>query len=61
MKKSELKSLIKQAEKMLTEYKGIEICFQIYCDGNYILDTEEDNVIEISRTEQEAIDITNLF
>ena len=59
MRKSELKSLIKQAEKMVTEYKGIEICFQIYCGGNYILDTEEDNVIDITRTEQEAIDIVN--
>jgi hypothetical protein len=47
--------LIKQAKKMVTEYKGIEICFQIYSGGNYILDTEEDNVIDIIRTEEEAI------
>lgn len=59
MKKSDLKSLINQAEKMISEHKGISICFQIYCDGNYILDTEEDNVIDISRTEKEAIEIIN--
>lgn len=56
MKKSDLKSLIKQAKKLVTEYKGIEICFQIYCGGNYILDTEEENIIDISRTEKEAIE-----
>ena len=59
MKKSDLNSLINQAEKMISEHKGISICFQIYCDGNYILDTEEDNVIDISRTEKEAIEIIN--
>ena len=59
MKKSDLKSLVKQAEKMVAEHKGISICFQIYCGGNCILDTEEDNVIDISRTEQEAIEIIN--
>ena len=59
MKKSDLKSLINQAEKMISKHKGISICFQIYCDGNYILDTEEDNVIDISRTEKEAIEIIN--
>ena len=59
MLKSDLKSLIKQAEKLVTEHKGIEICFQIYCGGNYILDTEEDSVIDIARTEKEAIEIIN--
>ena len=57
MKKSDLKSLIQQAEKMVIDYKGIEVCYQIYCGGNYILDTEEDNVIDIVRTEKDAIDV----
>ena len=30
--------------------------FQIYANGNYILDTEEDNVIDILENEQEAIE-----
>ena len=55
MKKSDLKSLIQQAEKMVAEHKGIEVCYQVYCNGNYILDTEEDSVIEVLGTEQEAV------
>jgi len=55
MRKSDLKSLISQAEKMVSEYKGIEICFNMYAGSNYILDTDEDDVIDIVRTEEDAI------
>lgn len=56
MKISNLKSLIKQAEKMVTEYKGIEVCFNMHAGSNYILDTEDDDVIDVARTEEDAIE-----
>jgi hypothetical protein len=34
---------------------GTEVAFNVYSDGIYILDTEEDNIIELCRTEQDAI------
>ena len=54
--KSLLKKAVKHAYKMKSETKYTDVAFQIYANSIYILDTEEDNVIEICRTEQEAIE-----
>lgn len=57
MKKSELKSMVKHAFEMKAKTHETEVAFQIYADGHYILDTEEDNVIDVTRTEEEAIEM----
>ena len=55
MKKSDLKKMVNHAQQMVLQHKGIEICFNIHSGSIYILDTEEDNIIDISRTEEDAI------
>ena len=57
MKKSELKSMVKHAYETKAKTHETEVVFQIYADGHYILDTEEDNVIDVTRTEEEAIEM----
>jgi hypothetical protein len=56
MKKKELKSMVADAYKLQSKTTGTQVSFQIYANGNYILDTEEDNVIGIVDNEQEAIE-----
>lgn len=56
MKKKELKSMVADAYKLQSKTNGTQVVFQIYANGNYILDTEEDNVIDIMYNEQEAIE-----
>lgn len=56
MTKKQLKSMVADAYKLQTKTTGTQVCFQIYANGNYILDTEEDNVIDILDNEQEAIE-----
>lgn len=55
MKKKKLKSMVAHAYNMKAKTHETEVAFNIYSNGHYILDTEEDNVIEICKTEQEAI------
>ncbi len=57
MTKREVQHRVKGAKKVLATLKGAMICYNIYSDATYVLDTEEDNVIDIARTEQEAIEI----
>jgi len=57
MKKSELKKLVAHAYDMKAKTHETEVVFQIYANGMYILDNEEDNVIDICETEEEAIEI----
>ena len=57
MKKSNLKHFIKSANEVLSKTKHTQIVWQVYADGCYVLDTEEDNVIEICLSEQEAIEV----
>ena len=56
MKKKELKSMVADAYKLQSKTTGTQVVFQIYANCNYILDTEEDNVIDVVDNEQEAID-----
>lgn len=55
MKKSTLKAFKKSAAELLSKTKYTMIVWQVYADGCYVLDTEEDNVIEVCKTEEEAI------
>lgn len=57
MKKSDLKKLVKHAYDMKVKTDNTEVIFQIYCQSLYVLDTEEDNVIETTNTEKEAIEL----
>ena len=57
MTKKELKSMVAHAYDMKAKTIGTDVCFQIYADGHYILDTEEDNVIEVVETEEQAIEV----
>jgi len=59
MNKGLLKSLLKQANEMKAKTDGTEIVYNLYANGNYILDTEEDNIISCEYTEQDAIDSIN--
>lgn len=56
MTKKQLKSMVADAYKLQSKTEGTQVMFQIYANGNYILDTEEDNVIDILENEQEAIE-----
>jgi hypothetical protein len=55
MTKRELKSMVAHAYELQSQTVGTQVVFQVYADGHYILDTEEDNVIEVLETEEEAI------
>ena len=57
MTKKELKSMVAHAYDMKAKTIGTDVCFQIYANGHYILDTEEDNVIEVVETEEQAIEV----
>ena len=55
MKKSQLKHFIKSANEVKAQTKHTVIVWQIYAGGCYVLDTEEDNVIHVCESEEEAI------
>jgi hypothetical protein len=59
MTKRELKLIVKQAFQLKEKSFGTEVAFNVYSNSLYILDTEEDNVIEMTRTEAEAESICN--
>lgn len=52
--KREIQSMVKKAYEKEKELKGVQVVFNIYTDGIYILDTEEDNIINVLESEQEA-------
>lgn len=56
MTKKELKSMVSDAYKLQSKTKGTQVVFQIYTNGHYILDTEEDNVIDVLDNEKDAIE-----
>jgi len=56
MTKREIRQRVAGAKKVFATLKGAMLCYNIYSDSIYILDTEEDNVIDIVRTEEEAIE-----
>lgn len=56
MKKSEIKARVKHAYEMQSKTVGTSVMFKVYADAIYILDNEEDNVIEICETEEDAIE-----
>lgn len=60
MKKKELKSMVAHAYEVGSQTIGTEVVFQIYANANYILDMEEDNVIDVVETEAEAIEICSV-
>ena len=55
--KKQLKQVVKHAYEMQLNTHETVVLFQIYAGGMYVLDTEEDNVIEVTDTEQDAINI----
>ena len=57
MTKRELKSMVAHAYDMKAKTHETEVMFNIYSNGHYILDTEEDRAIDVVLTEQEAIEI----
>lgn len=54
--KKEIKEMVADAYEMKAATHKTEIVFQIYANGLYILDTEEDNVIDVLDNEEEAIE-----
>jgi hypothetical protein len=56
MTKREIKKRVAHAKNVFATLKGAMLCYNIYADSIYILDTEEDNVIDVVRTEEEAIE-----
>lgn len=56
MTKKELKQMVAHAYNMKAKTHATEVVFQIYSSSIYILDTEEDNVIDVVETEEEAIE-----
>jgi hypothetical protein len=61
MKKSDLKKLVKHAYNMKAKTDNTEVVFQIYSQNLYILDAEEDCVLEVTDTEEEAIELINVL
>ena len=59
MKKSILKQMITCAYELKGKTRDTEIYFNIYSNSAYILDTEEDNIIDIVSTQEEAEEICN--
>lgn len=57
MTKKELKQMVAHAYEMKAKTHETEVAFQIYSNSIYILDTEEDNVIDVVETEEEAISV----
>lgn len=57
MKKRKLNALIKSANEVLSQTKYTKIVWQVYANSAYVLDTEEDNVIEVCTTEVEAMSV----
>lgn len=55
MTKKELKSMVAHAYEVQSQTVRTQVVFQVYADGHYILDTEEDNVIEVMESEDDAI------
>jgi hypothetical protein len=55
--KKQLKQAVKHAYQMQASTHETKVAFQIYSDGIYILDTEEDRVIDVAPTEEEAAEI----
>lgn len=54
MTKAELAKAVKQAYQLKSESKNTDVVFNVYSNGFCVLDTEEDNVIECYKTEEEA-------
>ena len=54
MTKRKIARFIKSANELLAKTKGTMIVYNVYADGCYALDTEEDNVISVERTEADA-------
>ena len=59
MKKSILKQMIRCAHELKDKTIDTEIVFSIYSNSAYILDTEEDNMIDVVETQEEAEEICN--
>lgn len=59
MKIKAIRQRVAHAYDMKNKTYNTEVAFCIYADSHYILDTEEDNVIEVCRTEEEAIEVCN--
>lgn len=59
MTTKETKARVKHAYEMKASTFKTEVAFNVYSDSIYILDTEEDNIIEMCETEQDAIDCCN--
>jgi len=59
MTKKLLKQMVAHAYEMKAATYETEVVFQIYSDSIYVLDTEEDNIIDCVQTEQEAISLCN--
>jgi hypothetical protein len=59
MTKRELKKMVAQAYEMKAATHETEVVFYIYSGCCYILDTEDDDVISIEISEQDAIDTIN--
>lgn len=55
--KSEINGMIKQAFELKEKCIGVDVVFDIYSNGLYVLDTEEDNLIDSVKTEDEAKEI----
>lgn len=56
LSKKDLKEMVAHAYEMKAATHETEVVFQIYSDSVYILDNEEDNVIDICYSEEDAID-----
>lgn len=55
--KKHIKEMVKCAHELLAKTKDTQIIYNIYSDSCFILDNEEENVIDIADNEKEAQDI----
>lgn len=55
MRKSKINAFRKSAAELLGKTKYTMVVWQVYANSAYILDTEEDNVLEVCRNEIDAI------
>jgi hypothetical protein len=59
MKKSDIKKIVSHARKELKKLKNAMLVFNIHANSIYIFDVFGDDVIEVCKTEEEAIDCIN--
>lgn len=56
IKKKYIRLFTKSAKELAAQTRGTMVVYNVYADACFALDTEDDNIIDVCRTEEEAIE-----